>query len=116
MLPIKDFFDFEKYPFEHKKLFQQECVSNVIDALEQIGPYCQEWLDAVPVNSAEKDCQVVHNYWPKCIFSGNFTVIVESSAVFLPDRIISDGEQGFIYVSSETKVSFKLGPNLVKFR
>ena len=104
MLSIKEFFDFEKYPFEHEKLFMRDGISNVVDVLGQIGPYCQEWLDAVPLNSAENDCRVEHNNWPNCISSGNFTVIVEPSAEFFPDRIISDGEQGFIYVSDNAKV------------
>jgi len=104
MLSIKEFFDFEKYPFEHEKLFMRDGISNVVDVLGQIGPYCQEWLDAIPLNSAENDCKVEHNNWPNCISSGNFTVNVEPSAEFLPDRIISDGEQGFIYVSENTKV------------
>jgi len=104
MLLIKEFFNFEKYPFEHEKLFKRDGISNVADVLGQIDSYCQEWLDAVPLNSVENDCKVEHNAWSDCISSGNFTVIVEPNAEFLPDRIISDGEQGFIYVSENTKV------------
>ena len=104
MLSIKEFFDFEKYPFEHEKLFHREGVSNVVDALDQIGPYCQEWLDAVPLNSAENDCEVKHDNWSDCFSTGKFTVIVEPSAEFSPDRIISNGEEGFIYISSNVKI------------
>ncbi len=47
MLSIKEFFDFQKYPFEHEKLFQREGISNVVDVLNHIGPYCREWLSEI---------------------------------------------------------------------
>jgi len=81
MLSIKEFFDFKKYPFEHEKLFQREGISNVVDVLNHIGPYCREWLN-----------------------KGQRSKVEGKRSDFLPDRILGEESGNFVFMEKGAEV------------
>ncbi len=81
-LKVENYFDFEKHPFEHKNLFSQENVSSVVDVLNYIGRYCEEWL-----------CKLKNE---------NRKV---KSEKFLPDKVIGEETGNSVFVEEEAKVT-----------
>jgi len=104
MLTVDAYFDFKAHPFEHEALFRREGISTVVDVLEHIGPYCQEWLDALPVDSTAQDTRVSRDEWPDCICEGTFAVVAEPGAHFSPDRIIGSDAGNAVYLASGAQV------------
>ena len=80
-LKIEKYFDFEKQPFEHKSLFFQENVEKVVDVLNYIGKYCEEWL-----NKLKNEKRKV------------------KSEKFSPDKIIGEANGKFVFVEDGAKV------------
>ena len=99
-LRVAAYFDFAAHPFAHQALFRRAGVRTVVDALDQIGPYCQAWLKEKCGGQRTKNERVVQNTWPNARCSGAFTVACAPDAVFAPDRIIGGAAPGRIRVSA----------------
>ena len=92
MLDINKFFDFNKYPFEHEKLFHREGINNVVDVLNHIGDYCDEWLESVGGQSTfSVDCN-------------RQFLSIENPIVFSPDRIIGENSGNSIFIKKNAKI------------
>jgi len=101
------FFDFTTHPFEHHKLFARPGVRTVVDALDQIGPYCQDMFAQFPEEYCD-EYEVANNDWPSTICEGAFRVILDEGTVFAPDRIIANAE-GAAFVFLDRGVQLRGG-------
>jgi hypothetical protein len=98
-LTVDAYFDFEAHPFEHEELFRREDVATVVDVLDYIGPYCQEWLDELPVQDVEDDTAVMHDECPDAFCHGKFVCVVEPDAECYPNRIIGGEGDHVLYLA-----------------
>ena len=117
-LRIKTYFDFEKYPFEHKALFDDS--KNVVDVLGKIGDYSKKWLNETieerrvskkPQTKVFKHVGLEAELTEENIgkrFIGSYEVLVEDGAIFRPGRIVgnlkNDGKLHRIYVAKGAQV------------
>ena len=82
-LKVENYFDFEKHPFEHKGLFFNEKIVTVVDVLNFIGEYCEDWLGKIkehPPNPLQR-------------------------GTFLPDKIIGEDSGNFVFVEEGAKIT-----------
>ncbi len=102
-LKVENYFDFEKHPFEHQSLFFNENVETVVDALNCIGEYCEEWLCKVEKNhpglSATPPRGNTRDVPPKT--GGEFK---DKKETFLPDKIIGEDGGNFVFVENGAKI------------
>jgi len=96
------FFDIEQHAFEHRALFLRPGVRTVIDALDQIEPYCHETLAALSQDAAA--CNVSHTNWPNAVCEGAFRIHLAPTARFQPDRIIGGAGNHSICVQADAQV------------
>jgi hypothetical protein len=98
------FFDFAAHPFEHQKLFARPGVQTVVDALDHIGPYCQDMFAQFPEDYCD-EYEVAHNDWPSTVCEGMFRVILDEGTVFSPDRIIAGADGApFVFLDRGAQV------------
>jgi len=100
LLRIDRYFDFRSHPFEHQELFRADGIGSVIDVLDQIGPYCQEWLDSIPRETLALPGTAESDTWPHAACEGSFDVLCEEDGIFMPDRIVANRNGGFVYIAA----------------
>jgi len=99
ILQTHHYFDFAAHPFEHEALFRLGGVQTVVDVLDLIEPYCCEWLDQVPDNTAGAEGVIQEDAWKGATCEGRFSIMCESGAIFAPDRIIGGDGSSYVYIA-----------------
>ena len=87
-LKIHFYFDFNKYPFRHRDLFERQEINSVISVLEAIHPYACEWIQKSL--QEKKNSSTVKELSPQAFkgkSTGNFVIYVEDGAIFEPSFI-----------------------------
>ena len=128
---IKYYFDFEKYPFRHKDLFEGEGINSIVSILGKIDGYAKEWLTkTIAAKEKEASPRTLTQDDLKGKSSGSFKVLLEQGAVFEPVFVqgsvkdkthtlyIAKGarvsgniflDEGNIYVGEESKIELGAG-------
>eukprot|EP00462_Mataza_sp_D1_P006372 CAMPEP_0175123854 /NCGR_PEP_ID=MMETSP0087-20121206/2468_1 /TAXON_ID=136419 /ORGANISM="Unknown Unknown, Strain D1" /LENGTH=306 /DNA_ID=CAMNT_0016405579 /DNA_START=56 /DNA_END=976 /DNA_ORIENTATION=- len=102
------YFDFQKHPFEHMSLFEGAS-HNVVDTLDNIGPYTRTWLkNRREESNSFKDTAEEAKQFSSTITTGQFLVYLEPGAIFAPSVITgcsaSSPEIFYVYVSKGTRL------------
>lgn len=97
ILAIPNFFDFKAHPFQHQNLLTE--AKNVITVLNQIGPYCDQWLKDLPKESQPQDSSIYLDS-----FKQPYTYWHEEGAIFKPDHIIGSENRHQIYLARNAKI------------
>jgi hypothetical protein len=104
LLHVQNYFDFKTHPFEHEELFRQAEIQTVVDVLDVIEPYCQEWLDQLPENASAVEGVMKADAWKHAHCEGHFNILCETGAHFSPDRIIGSDGDTFIYIAADARI------------
>ncbi len=107
-LKVEYYFDFNKYPFRHKDLFEGLEVNSVVSVLGKIDSYAKDWL-AKTISAKEKEGNIKALTQDdfKSKSTGNFKVLIEEGAAFDPVCIQGSGKDKIytLYITKGARVS-----------
>jgi hypothetical protein len=104
---VETYFDLDAHPFWHEALFQREDVNCVCMAIRAIDPYVTNWLEEqLPALRSEKQVTVYTDSVPGATCTGQFEIVLEEGARFMPSRVIGadEGVRPVVYVAEAASV------------
>lgn len=107
------YFDFKKHPFRHQDLLESPEVNSIVSVLGKIDGYAVDWLEkTISAKEKEANLKVLTQDDFKDKSLGNFRVLVEEGAVFVPESVQGSESADKTYTIYVSKGSRVFGPNI----